>query len=404
MNAIVHNIGHKAKLSLQKIGFAFMRIEGKINRKKNKRKKGSNKTFVFVANYPQGWNSYKKVFEILKSIKGINVILLGYVNDRYPSSTVDFWKQIDSDAVIATNHDIPSLRSLSADVIFRQTPYDDEYPNKYSAREISKVGKLCYIPYGYQMSSGVHLQSEFNDWFLSYLSAVYACNEPSYRFCAEKTNRWRTTRDIHVFDYGYPRFDLLRETSRREDIHRFLWIPRWSVDDIKNNGTSFFDYCNLLIEFFDCRKGLSLLIRPHPLMFGNFVKQKLMTEIEIDTLKRKIDQMPNVFLDENEDYLESFNCTDAMIADYSTLIVEYFVSGKPIIYCGDTQGVNCEMSKMIELMYYADSWEQLSNFITELSKGNDPDYVKRQSFITDFFHIQGNCISERIVESCLNEI
>lgn len=402
MNEMLHNIGHKVLVPVRRFQIKSLITEGKRNR--NRTKTHKNNTMAFICNYPQGWNSFKTVFEELKSKKDCKVFLIGYVNDRYPSSTELFWKSIDKDAVIAKEGEIPSIKSLSIDVVFRQTPYDDEFPKEYSARELSKVAKLCYIPYGYQMSKGIHLQSEYNDWFFPFLTAIFACNEPSYKYCVDKANSHSSMHDIKVFNYGYPRFELLEHLNGKKSAEKFLWIPRWSADDIHNNGTSFFKYSELLCEYFDNNRGLSLIIRPHPLMFKNFVKQKLMTEDEVNQYKRKIEVTPNVFLDEESDYLISFNQVDAMIADYSTLIVEFFASGKPIIYCGDVEGINEEISEMVSLMYLATDWDTLEKKINALSVGHDSGYADRKRFIDSFFRMNNNSVSKRIVDSCLNEI
>jgi len=401
MNEAIHKIGHKVLAPIRRIQSKNLKREGKRNRNRTQRMKKHN-AVVFIVNYPQGWNSFKKVYEELKKIDSCKVMLIGYENDRYPNSTELFWKSIDHDAIIARDGSVPSIDSLLVDVVFRQTPYDDEYPEEYSARNLSKIAKLCYIPYGYQMSKEIHLQSEYNDWFFPFLTAIYACNDYTYKYCIDKARSYSSTKDIKVFNYGYPRFELLQQSNNKA-VKRFLWIPRWSVDDLNNNGTSFFKYYRLLFEFFSNNRSLSLVIRPHPLMFYNFVRLKLMTEGEVDQFKRMVEESPNIILDDSSDYLQTFNQVDAMIADYSTLIVEFFISGKPIIYCGDTDGFNEDLSKMVSLMYVADNWVDVEKNIGKLSDGKDTGYHDRRIYINSFY-VGSNSISKRIVDSCLNEI
>lgn len=406
MNKIIQSVGHVILLPFRLLWMRGIRVDGYIKRKKLRYKCNITKRIVFIANYPQGWNSFKPVYQALKNNQEIEVILLGYVNEKYPSSTKEFWTSIDPNAVIAMVGNIPNISSFSADIVFRQTPYDDGYPKEYYAKEIVKVSKLCYIPYGYQISSGLHLKYEYNDLFFPYLSAIYACNSVTYNYCVKKASSSFLTSDIRVFNYGYPRFDLLSLTDHQNKIASYLWIPRWSVDEKSNNGTGFFKYSKLILDFFKNRQDISLIIRPHPLMFSNFIKQNLMSEEDVKRYKKDISDIPNIKLDESADYLDTFNYADVMIADYSTLIVEFFVSGKPIIYCGDLSAINDEMDELLTFIYPVKDWNELSNAIINFCRVGDSKFVQRQDFIKSHFYKSESdiLISEKIAFSCINEI
>lgn len=402
MNKIIHDIGHTILIPFRTLQICALRLEGKRNREKFKGRE--NKVIVFIANYPQGWNSFKPVYDTLKKDKTKKIVLVGYVSERYPSSTESFWKKIDPDAIIAKEGQVPSIAALSADLIFRQTPYDDEFPEEYTARKLSKIAKLCYIPYGYQLPNKIHLDSEYNDWFFPFLTAIYACSDVSYQYCMEKKKLHKTTEDIRVFNYGYPRFELLSEVESSGSVSRFLWIPRWSTDEVKNDGSGFFKYSDLLLDYFSKHQELSLWIRPHPLMFGNFIRKNLMSEAEVQEYRRKIEELPNIFLDEGADYIETFSKVDAMIADFSGLVVEFFVSGKPIIYCGDKGKINHDALRIVTLCYNAEDWNSLQSHIEELSRGYDPEKEERRKYCKELFHRGEHSIAKKIADSCTNEI
>ena len=93
-----------------------------------------------------------------------------------------------------------------------------------------------------------------------------------------------------------------------------------------------------------------------------------------------------------------------MIADFSGLVVEFFVSGKPIIYCGDKGKINHDALRIVTLCYNAENWNSLQSHIEELSRGYDPEKEERRKYCKEFFHRGEHSIAKKIADSCTNEI
>lgn len=389
---------------IKKLRRFLQRVEGYCFRRRIRNKIVHNKRIVFLADYPQGWNSFRTVYEKLKANKDLEVILLAWIGWPYPGNDKTFWREIDANAIISTPNNIVSLEALNADIIFRQTPYNPEYPKGYSAKNICKIAKLCYIPYSYEPSPLKHLVIEYNENFFPYVYAIFCDNNSSKEFCVEKANRSYFTSDILCFDYGFPRFDIDSVESTRKEYKCFMWIPRWSLDAKGNDATSFFSYYDNLVSLFEKSTDTSLIIRPHPSMFNNFVKEGAMTEKEVEDLRANIKEKDNIFLDEGADYIISFNKSDVLIADWSSLTIEYFMTGKPLVYCGSKGEFNKETQCMLQLFYTVKNWSGLEETVLQLIEGSDPLFEKRQALISE---IKGrdldNNSTNRIVQACLND-
>lgn len=379
-------------------------IKGYFNRhfiRKNHSDK-EKKRILIILNFPQGWNTYKPILNAFSEYN-CDVDLIAWTGTDYPNNVADFWKAEIPEINISSPNRIISLDQFAPDIVFRQTPYEDEYPREYSANTISKSAKLCYIPYGYEPSREKHLRIEYNYVFFPYVDAIFADNSSTYNYCIDKKKESIFLADIQVYDLGFPRFDLIKIEERQRSFKSFLWIPRWSVNSKDNDGTSFFSYFKFLVDFFAENKGCSLIIRPHPLMFSNFIKEGVLSKDNIDELKNSINRMQNVSLDENSDYLESFSRADVLIADFSSIMIEFFISGKPIIYTGGTLDYNDASKKIIDYMEVVNDWSELKKRIEMKVEGIDPKYQERISFIEQFRGGTGS-IAKRIVEVSAKEL
>lgn len=106
-----------------------------------------------------------------------------------------------------------------------------------------------------------------------------------------------------------------------------------------------------------------------------------MTLAEVDEFKRFFREAPRFRLDEGKDYLESFRESDILISDASAIVIEYFLSGKPIIYTGEMGEVSEEVEAAYRTLYQACSWDEIAAHLNELMLGIDKDSASRAEAI-----------------------
>ena len=372
----------------------FGRYETRNRAKPKKRlAAGGALRVLFIIQYPEMWNSEKSLVDELLAHPSFEPILLcvpkysrqktGGAHFAEQNAAYDFLAAAGYRPVSAFDGRWVSLKSLDPDYIFVQRPYMVELPRPYAFRRLLKTASLCYIPYSGRMTRGVHVGIEFNKDFLRAFSVCFADCKDSFNF----VNNWVCEHGLNglkrVYEVGFPRFDLLTspvsEANPDKTKTRFLWLPRWSLADY-NDKSHFLDYIEPLLSYFAAHPDFELVIRPHPLMFVNFVRLGAMTEPQVQALRDRIDELPNVSFDPDPDYLNSFQKTDILLSDSTSLLLEFFPTKKPVIFCGEYKDLTAEGKLINETFYAAGSFEDIEASIEAILQGDPKQTVRRQNF------------------------
>lgn len=361
--------------------------------------KGKRIRVVFFLQYPEMWNSEKTVYLSMKNTATIDSIVLcipkrkrdtGMFEEK--NAAFQFCNENGIRAIDA--YEDRKWKAIEADYIFLQRPYDSDMPECYQMEELSKKSLLCYIPYGFEFAKGIHWDIEYNTSANQHLYMIFADNRCSHNYVIKKNITSLVIGARRVYDIGYPRFDLIAHCMENNKCKTFLWLPRWSVDD-SNDKSTFVDYYEHLVEFFEKDNSIELIIRPHPLMFENFIKCGLYSKEQVDQIINRVNMISNITWDNNTDYLKTFDESDCLIADFTSLIIEYYVTGKPIIYCGKSESFN-EIGKEIEKSFYkVGGWEDLKKGICIIRDSGKVIEKGNNSFVRDY------CVGDVIVDIVL---
>lgn len=285
-------------------------------------------------------------------------------------------------------------------------PYETEYPPEYRPCKVALYARTCLFPYAYLNSDPAwYFSIEYGKNFMRGIN--YVCSgqastnemlRTTYRKAIEK-------KCLYVSDAGYPRFELVEKCA---DWHvpgqpvTVLWTPRWAVRD-NADCTTFFKYKERLVKFIVEHEEARLICRPHPLALKNFVQEGYMTPEEVDEFKRFFRETPRFRLDEGKDYLESFRESDVLVSDASSIVIEYFLTGKPIVYTGEMGAVSEEVEAAYRTLYHAFSWDEIVSFLNELLSGIDKDRASRAEVIEQINPKSGTRASVAIVNELIEE-
>lgn len=360
---------------------------------------------MFIIQRTEVFNSVRTVFEAAVVNDECEVFLLPLPRcanegkelywDTY-ASVVEFCHQLHGGTVIDTyNFETKvyyDLTELMPDYIFLNVPYTNQYPDVYSLEKLALIGKVCYVPYGYTISN----KKKYSDLyaglfyvdFMKYISFLFADGDSSYLYC-KKNRMWLSELLFgkRLYNIGYPRFDNIEVHEVRPMGNTILWLPRWTVAkqiDDGNLASHFLDYNDSLLEYVDSQDYYRLVIRPHPLMFENFIKYGLMSEQDVLAYKEIIKNHGKISMDEKPSYDDAFNTADVLVADCSSIIIEFFLHGKPIIYCGKREELSSQIAYVTKTFYYVNGWEQLKKVLDDLKDGIDPLKKDRQIAVEQF--------------------
>lgn len=365
-----------------------------LKRVQLKRKKNKCINVAFIVQFPEMWNSIKSICDDMLQDNRFKVTIIcvpKFLQKTVFQPQIKFHKENDAkiflekngyEAIDAKDKNGAWIKykKLKSDFVFVQRPYNLHLPKKLRFNILSKTSLICYTPYGYPLSKSALVKTTMNYFFLKYATYYFSFDKTQLNYFNE--NKFlKSSRGIKISNSA--RMDLLQKPNK-ENIHivrTVLWTPRWYIGDGSNGKSNFLNYKNALLDYFENKPEMKLIIRPHPLMFENFVRVGAMTQNEVDGFISDISKKSNICLDNEPDYHKSFNDSDVLISDFSSLLYEFILTGKPVLYCGETNDFN-EIANLISTGFYnVDNCVSLVNQLELLRKHKDVLLDKRFDII-----------------------
>ena len=184
------------------------------------------------------------------------------------------------------------------------------------------------------------------------------------------------------------------------EIKKILWAPRWTYDE-KIGKSHFFEYKDKFNELSKKYPNILFTIRPHPMMFSNFIKSGLMTEEEFLHYKKELELL-GIELSLNKDVSEDLKTTDILISDFSSIIPMFYFMNKPVIYTDADMALNEEYCIIMDNSYIADNWNKVREYIDDLVNGIDLKSSQRYADIKEQYKLHHEA-SRRIVDCLVND-
>lgn len=380
---------------------AYKRLK-ELNQKKKRSKRREKITVIFLVQSMSSWGKHQLLYETMKHNLNFNVHIV--VISELDNSTVSIYDELRSMYSAENIMDAKTsdgwfdIETLHPDYVFYQKPYDDYIPSMYRSAVVSRYAKVCYFNYGFT------------------LSEIYKIGMPkrffrnvSLYFAETKFNKMYNTKRFSFshkkgirksFYTGYPALEdfLKQRKDYRESMgFKVIWTPRWS-EDAEVGGSNFFRYKENVGEFFRDEQ-YTLVFRPHPMLFSNSIKIGKMTKDEVAKYLEQYKDNDRKIYDDKPQYAETFWQSDVLLTDFSSVVIEYFLTGKPIIYCYSPAELAFteDMERILDLNYVANSWEEASKILCDLKDGRDPKKEKREVAVNRMCKIHAKAV-DRIIE------
>jgi len=362
---------------------------------------------AFIVFEPETWDKEAPIYDELKKRK-INADLIVVpsfdrelrLTKRY-GKELDFFKGYDADAIRAYDdkENIIDLKSMSYDYVFYQDPYNEHMPAELRSDYVVQFAKICYVPYGYSGSNafngGNTNRSFFRNVFWGFMDVT------EVRDILIKKYRKNCNNGLQNFICtGYPSFEKFFDIKWDGKIKRILWAPRWSYEP-KTGGSHFIEYKDNFVALKSELPEYDLAIRPHPMMFSNFINKGLITESIKDAFISELDKQ-GIELSQNNSLMDDFMSADILITDFSSIIPMFYLTEKPIIYCKSDIEFNNAYKEMAPGMYIAESWSDVKKYIHEIVGGNDYLRSVRKEIIKQIYDRNVNATS-KIVDIIIND-
>lgn len=363
----------------------------------------------FVCQYIPAWNKMKLVYHEMLMAPDFEPILICVPSDideekliaggEKANDIYQYFVEHGYDAINAFTEDNTWLdfKALDMDYVFFSRPYNWYMPPCYHSREVSKYTRMLCLNYGMFLAVNeveVCLSKEFFRNIFFYFADCVEIIEAN-RKQLPKTHKNGLQKTEY---YGMPALDqmLVDKDSKDSSWNQFsedtdsrfkaIYTPRWSSDP-SLGGTSFFRYKDVMVDYGAEHKDMYLLLRPHPLMFDHMEQTGELSREEAEAYQAKVAEIPNVDFDNGKEYGGTFWQSDALISDYSSIIPEYFITCKPMIFCNNPTDLiyTGTMKRMLEASYCVDNEQELIEALDKLRAGEDPLLEKRKEICQELF-------------------
>lgn len=351
---------------------------------------------VLIAQHPSVWPSWRSVWDAAsKNARfSVQVVLARFVHPfSSEATTYDDMKQcLISEGVPFCTEAYFQLKSFRPHVTFIQNPYEETRSDKFKIEQLEKSGtRIAYVPYGLEIGGGAwNLQAQFDTSLHRSAWRIFARSQRS----KVMFGKYCSAGNAHVVVTGHPKLDafqinsvnslsagLVEKIAGRKVI---LWTPHFSVGDLPTWST-FKTYGEFILSEISRRQDLFLLLRPHPLFFQAMRQHGLWDAQGERDFRRMINTADNLALDENPDYHAAFSIADALMADAGSFLLEFWPTGKPLLYlhCEGGLGINDD-GDLVNHLYVGYNQTDIANFIDMVELGNDPRKRQRKEVLSDF--------------------
>ncbi len=301
---------------------------------------------------------------------------------------------------------VQDFRRLKPDYVFCQSPYEERRPfPSFVMSDVVRFAKVCHVTYGASIAH-TYIDRLIKDRMNFYRNVYFI-------FCSAETAKEKITAMFSEnANMGYQHFEFLGypvlenvDNSEPEphSTKRILWTPRWSYN-ARTGGSHFLEYKDKFVTLRE-RYGdkVELAMRPHVNTFRDLQDKQLISKEDVVAYKRRLKENEIELYSTFVDLEENFKQSDILLTDYSSIVVVYFLTGRPIIYCDFPNAVMMpEYEEMLECMYVARSWEDVERYLDDLVNGIDPLFERRQKAVEKIRAAHANA-STRIIERVLQD-
>lgn len=363
---------------------------------------------AFLSNSYGVAEKFLPVYDAMRERDDIEPFLVMYPDEQLrhrDGSWKFFYEHYPRDEIYNSN--ITDLQTLRPDYVFIPNPYENRRNGFYGTRitDLVKFSKPCIISYGATLAYKF-AERLFEDFpnFCRNLYFTFASAQTVKTLMIEKFPKNVAMNYQHIEFLGYPQLKRYYETEMKPYAAKHvLWTPRWNYGN-KIGGSHFLPYKNKFIALRQkYGSAIQLSMRPHPNLFDELKKMEIMDDDKItefrETLKANDIALPTTYLDMHE----TIRDVDIFLADYSSIMVCLFLTGRPIIYCEYPEAVPLpEYEEMFSAMYIARTWEDVERYLDDLLAGNDPLFDKRQEAAKKIYETHKDA-AEKIIERIVQD-
>lgn len=345
---------------------------------------------AFLVFEPETWEQQECVYSKLKNDSRFKVDVIVIPNfdrnfkvEKTYGNEKEFFKERCGEIILAydENGNLYDLKKAGYDYIFYEDQYNSHYPKEYNTYKVCRYSRICCIPYGF--TQGRTFLGCFTKDFFRGVYCLFAQNDSVKEYMIEMFPKSYKKGFRRFESLGYPVLEKYFELKNVTVKDKILWTPRWSYDK-KTGGSHFLEFKDGFKDIKKTFPGTEVVFRPHPMMFTEFVKKGYLTQTEADDYLALL-KNNGIIKSVNGSVFDDFKDAEILITDFSSIIIFFFLSGRPIIYSPLDTDFNKDYTMIIDSAYVADTFEEVESYLKKIKNGDDSMKEKREKVIEIFY-------------------
>lgn len=292
----------------------------------------------------------------------------------------------------ASDSFIDIKRTIKPDMVFFTNPHFLTLENYYISN--FKEVLTCYVQYSFHVSS--LNKEQYDQLFHNLLWKAF------YETSMHKTFaiKYARNKGINVAVTGYPGTDVFLDKSyqpidvwkiKSADVKRIIWAPHHTINENDSNlgYSNFLQYADYFLNLLERFKNkLQIAFKPHPILRQKLYLHQDWGKQKTDNYYSQWETLSNAMLFE-DDYVDLFCSSDAIIHDSGSFLVEYLFQNKPALFCFRNNDVENKFNDFGKLALKVNSKafhiNDIEKFIQEdVFNGYDSLLAERSEFILKY--------------------
>ena len=330
----------------------------------------------FYCDGGQFWSTFSDLYDLMCRDSRFEPIIIAapetFRNEIYHYDAIDFLNEKELPYIKAyDNGKWFKFKTLTLDYVFYNRHYLSRQSKYSSFKEARKYSKICYIPYAICPQAGSVQNTLCGFGELRAFDFLFSENDIMTRIYTRYKNAYNDV-ITRIETVGSPKFRYAVAHAKKEAGHdkkyvqSVLYTPRWCFNE---KTSSFFDLKEYFFNLVRDNENIEYIFRPHPLM-KQTVEDKFGSEFWEEFMK-EFDKYENAYVDLNADYMESFSKASVLVSDLSTMMFEFSITEKPVIYMHKVSRFNDFGKAASKGYYYCCNEEEVDNTLRMLREGKD---------------------------------
>ena len=234
---------------------------------------------------------------------------------------------------------LPLIKAIEPDVIFRQSQWDADVPDEFGTSRLG-FARTCMVPY-----ETMNIVVNVADAGTSNTAIDSAYHRVAWLvFCTNDMMLDAAVRDgvrdgTQFRVVGHPKADHLRTAAPRWPLDapspggRVVWSAHHTIGRGWTDFGAFHLVRDDMLEWARRRHDVSFVFMPHPALppFPDSDASPI-SRAEFDAWERAWAELPNTTVLSETDYGPTLAASDVMVTDGLSMLVEYQLFGKPVIF------------------------------------------------------------------------